>query len=145
MTLFKTPVKTLAVVCVFVVPVNHQPHVLMTTSVPIKLKLFAVTLFLLLFPLFALHQTSVLLCHVIHVVRLEVSVSPKLLIAVVLLELITVPPSPVTWPVVYVIFQTLLLVLHVIVPWDHGLNGPLAPLPVVPLLKPDLDLLIKLL
>lgn len=138
MTLSKTPAKILAVVCVFVVLANLHHHVLMITCVPIKFKPSAVTPFLLLSPLFVLLQTNVLLCPVTHVVKLEEPVFNNLLIAVDLLDLITVPPSLVTWPLVYVLFQTLLLAHHVIAPGDHGLNGPLVPLLVELVLKPEL-------
>lgn len=139
MTLSKALVKTPAVVCVFVVLANLQLLVLMITCVPTKFKPSAVTPSLLLLPLSVLPQTNVLLCLVTHVVKLEELVFPNLLIAVDLLDLITVPHSPVTWELVCVLFQTLMLVLHVIVLGDHGLNGPPVPFPVELDLKPDLD------
>lgn len=145
MTSSKTSVKILAVVCVFVVAVNHLLPALMTIFVPINNKLSAVTPFQPQSPPFAQLQTNVLLLLVIHVERLEENVNSNLLTALASLELMAVPPTPVTLDLVNVLFQTLLLAHLVIVLMVPGLNGPSVETPVVLELKQDPETSIKLL
>lgn len=125
MTLSKVLVSLLAVVSVFVVLASPQPSVLMTTFVPTKSSILAVTPSLNSSPRLVLPLTCVLVLFVIQQELLEDCVSTRQL--TVLAFPTGVPSTTVLHPLVSVPPLISPPVHQLTVPGEIGLNGRLAP------------------